>query len=110
MAIKSDFINFLLDLLQPFQGVTAKSMFGGFGLFKDGMMFGLVADDTLYFKVDDQNKAKFIKADLKPFMYRKGEKEMAMSYYNAPEEALDNSDEMLVWAQLGFDAALRKKK
>jgi len=55
MASKSEFVKYLLELLEPFENVTSKSMFGGYGIFKDGLMFALVADDTLYIKTDDFN-------------------------------------------------------
>ena len=110
MAKQSEFVNYILELLELFEGTTAKSMFGGFGIFKNGIMFGLVAEDTLYFKVDEFNKFEFERLELGPFIYMKGNKPMPMSYHRAPDEALDNSDEMLRWAQFGFEAALRVKK
>ncbi len=110
MASKSEFIIYLMELLEPFEGVTSKSMFGGYGIFKEGLMFALVADDTLYFKADDFNRFEFDRLNLGPFIYTKGKKPMPMSYHKAPDEALDSSDEMIRWAQFGFDAALRAKK
>ncbi len=110
MAKSNEFINYLLELLEPFDGVTSKAMFGGYGIYKDGTMFGLVSEDILYFKVDDFNRFEFERLNLGPFIYTKGKKPMAMSYYQVPPEALDNSDDMIRWAQLGFEAALRNKK
>ena len=110
MAKRNEFVNYLLEMMEPFEGVSSKAMFGGYGIYKDGVMFGLIAEDTLYLKVDDFNRFEFERLDLGPFIYTKGKKPMAMSYHRAPEEALDNSDEMVRWAQLGFEAALRNKK
>ena len=110
MAKQSEFVTYLMELLEPFEGVSSKSMFGGYGFFKEGLMFALVANDTLYFKVDDFNRFEFERLKLGPFVYMKTNKPMPMSYHKAPDEALDNSDEMVRWAQLGFDAALRAKK
>ncbi|MCE7988479.1 MAG: TfoX family protein [Caldilinea sp. CFX5] len=107
MTTDRDFINYLLELLAPLDGVSAKRMFGGYGLFRDGLMFGLVADDTLYFKVDEQTAARFIERELEPFTYSKAGKPMQMSYYRAPEETMDSSDEMCDWARLAYDAARR---
>jgi DNA transformation protein len=73
-------------------------------------MFGLVADDVLYLKADDQNKEDFTARGLKPFVYVKDGKPMAMSYHQAPGEALDNTDDMLVWAEKAFQAAVRAKQ
>jgi DNA transformation protein and related proteins len=107
MPINNGFVEYLLELLQPLPGVTAKRMFGGYGLFRDGLMFGLVADDTLYLKVDEQNRTDFTSRDLGPFVYQKDGKPMPMSYYQAPGEALDNSDDMCQWAENAYQAAVR---
>ena len=56
MAKQSDYVIYLFELLTDFGDVEAKSMFGGFGLYLDGLMFAIVADDALYFKVDDVSK------------------------------------------------------
>ena len=82
-------------------------MFGGYGIYRDGLMFGLVADDMLYLKVDELNKTAFEERELTPFEYDKKGKKMKMSYYQAPEDAMENSEEMLVWAEKAFGAALR---
>jgi len=107
MPINNPFVEYLLELLQPLPGVTAKRMFGGYGLFRAGLMFGLVAQDTLYLKTDEQNRAEFVARDLGPFIYEKEGKPMPMSYYQAPGEALDNSDDMVEWAEMAFAAAVR---
>jgi DNA transformation protein len=85
-------------------------MFGGYGIFREGLMFGLVADDVLYLKADDQNKEDFTARGLEPFVYVKDGKPMAMSYHQAPGEALDNSDEMIFWADNAYQAAVRAKQ
>ena len=110
MAKKSAFVEYLLDLLTPFDGVTVKSMFGGFGFFKEGLMFALVTKDTFYLKTDEFNRFEFERMNLGPFVYMKKGKPTPTSYYKAPEEALDNSEEMLRWAQMAFEAAIRVKK
>ena len=113
MAKQNEFVNYLLELLDDFGDVRARAMFGGYGVYRSDLMFGLVADDELYLKVDDQNVAEFEKAGLEPFIYVKDGKAMKMSYYHAPDQALDNREELYYWADLGFQAALRaaaKKK
>ena len=110
MATDRAFVDYLLELLEPLPGITAKRMFGGYGLFRDGLMFGLVADSTLYFKVDDQNRALFEARELTPFIYEAKGKPVTMSYYEAPGEVLDNSDDMVEWAEIAYRATLRAKK
>lgn len=107
MSTERDFVNYLLELLAPVEAITTKRMFGGYGLFRDGLMFGLVADATLYLKVDSQTQARFDERELEPFTYQKAEKTMRMSYHRAPEEALDSSEGMCEWAELAYQAAVR---
>lgn len=108
MAISKEFLDFIEEILTPMGAVTTRRMFGGAGVFLDGMMFGLVADDQLYFKADADNAPQFDAAGLDYFTYQPAGKEaMQMGYRAAPEGALDDQDEMLIWARLGFDAALR---
>ncbi len=84
-------------------------MFGGYGIYHDGLMFGLVADDTLYLKTDKTTKQQFIDNDLSPFEYEKDNKKVQMSYYLAPEEIYDDPEEAVYWARLAYQAALNSK-
>jgi DNA transformation protein and related proteins len=105
----SEFINYLHEVFSDFGPITTRKMFGGYGIYHDGLMFGLVADDTLYLKVDDSTKDQFINKDLSPFEYDKGNKKIQMSYYLAPEEIYDDPDEATYWARLAYQAALKSK-
>jgi len=87
--------------------VQAKAMFGGYGIYKDNLMFALVADNTLYLKVDDDNKDDFVSRQLSPFTYSKKGKAFSMSYYLAPEETIDDSAELCQWAEKSLAAAVR---
>jgi DNA transformation protein and related proteins len=102
-----EFAHYIVDLLQSVGPVTAKPMFGGFGLFLDGLMFGLIADSALYFKADSLSKMEFEQHDLAPFTYFKQNKPMQLSYWQAPDECLDSSDAMLEWGSKGYLAAQR---
>lgn len=106
----SQFTDYLHEIFSEFGSITVKKMFGGHGIFYDGLMIGLVADDTLYLKVDEQLKPDFIDRGLTAFQYDKGKKTVSMSYYLAPEEALDDPSEMADWAGRAYDAARRSKK
>jgi DNA transformation protein len=83
-------------------------MFGGAGVFCDGLMFALIADDMLYLKSDAGSQAAFEAEGLAPFSYatRSG-RNTIMSYRRAPERVLDDPDEMLAWGRLGLAAARR---
>lgn len=81
-------------------------MFGGHGVFLDGVMFGLLADGDLYLKVDDENRGRFEEAGLAPFVYEGKHRPMQMSYHRAPEPI---EDWVLLepWARSALDAARR---
>ncbi len=104
------FVYYLLELLDPLDGITAKRMFGGHGIFRYGLMFGLVTDATLYLKVDKENVEDFTSRGLEPFTYVKNGKPMAMSYREAPADVLDNTENMQRWADSAYRAVQRAKK
>jgi DNA transformation protein len=86
--------------------VTLRPMFGGWGVFLDGAMFGLVAEDVLYLKTDDANRDAFVRAGLEPFTYTRRGEGVVMSYHRAPEP-LAEWDAMEPWLQGAYDAAHR---
>jgi len=90
--------------------IRVRAMFGGHGIYQEKYMFGLVADDELYLKVDAETEQRFVDAGLKPFTYDKGDKQVKMSYYSCPDEAFDNEPIMLEWCELAIVAAKRSKK
>jgi len=105
MAKKNEFVQHVIESLAAWAPVTARSMFGGFGLYREDRMFALVAYDTLYFKVDETSRPEFESAGLSPFTY--GENRVVMAYYHPPVTALDDSQELAMWAEKGWQAALR---
>lgn len=108
MARASEFLNHLLDLLRPLGDVTARSMFGGWGIYRGGKMFALVAFETFYVKVDAETRPEFETLDLAPFTYESsGGKKAVMAYYTVPTEALDSSPLLCHWAEKGIAAAQR---
>ncbi len=85
-------------------------MFGGHGIFLEGLMFALVADSVLYLMVDEDTSAQFASRALEAFTYNKKGKEYKMSCFQAPEEALEDSGEMAIWVvNKAYDAALKYK-
>lgn len=87
--------------------MTARKMFGGYGLYHEGLMFALVADDTLYLKADADTVGDYTARGLGPFEYRKGGRIVKMSYFLAPAEILEDRDEAARWARRAYEAALR---
>src|SRR5262245_61682822 len=111
MAASAGFLDFIKEQLSGFGPVTTRRMFGGAGIFRDGLMFALIADETLYLKADDVSQGEFEARSLPPFTYgTKDGKRTVMSYWRAPEACLDDRDEMTEWAHKAFAAALRAQK
>lgn len=101
---RSEFVEHVVETMRAFGPVEARSMFGGWGLYHEGVFFALVAEDTLYLKADDQTRESFTQRGLGPFVY---DGKRSIGYYQAPEEALESPPEMLEWARLAYGAALR---
>ena len=102
--------DYLKDVFEPFGHVTPRRMFGGLGVFHDGLMIGLVADGLLYLKADEQSVPLFEDAGSRPFVYQGRNKPVRMSYWSVPDEAMDDPDAMRKWADCAYSAALRSKK
>ena len=105
----SKFVEYLNEVFIDLGEIHARKMFGGYGIYHKGVMFGLVADDTLYLKVDSESARDFEAKGLGAFEYDNGEKVIKMSYYLAPEEILDDPQEAAIWARRAYDVALRSK-
>ena len=113
MAAGGSFAEFLQDQLRPLGHVTVRRMFGGAGVYCDGLMFGLVSDDTLYFRVDDGNRGAFEAEGQQPFTYDGKGRTIVLPYWRVPERLFDEPDEMIDWARAALAAARRvaaKKK
>ena len=110
MARSSEFVEFVLESLQPLRGVSARRMFGGFGIYKDGVMFALIARDQLYLKVDDGNRAAYEQAGFPHFTYAEKGKPIRMPYREAPPEGFDDPEILCAWAGEAYAAALRTRK
>ena len=102
------FIELCVELLQPLGPVRPRRMFGGHGIYVDGLFMALVIGNQLYLKTDDATRERFVAAGCQPFSSatKNGERQV-MSYYQPPEEALESPPLMLPWARLALEAALR---
>jgi DNA transformation protein len=110
MPNSAEFIDLLRDLFEADAPVAVRRMFGGAGVFRDGLMFALVVDDTLYLKVDKRNRPDYEAAAMAPFTYARGQARTAMSYWACPPHLLEDGDAFTEWARKAFDAALAARK
>ena len=108
MVASDSFAEFLREQLDPLGRVTMRRMFGKTGVFCDGLMLGMVRDDTLYVRVDDHNRAAFKEAQsFPPLNYEKKGGSIDLSFWRAPERLFDEPDELVTWARAALGAARR---
>lgn len=108
MAVSGNFLEYIFDLLSAWGGVSSRRMFGGAGLYRNGKMFGLVADDVVYLKVDDSNREQFVAEGSKPFQPFP-QKPATMSYYDVPPDVIENSEVFITWSQESLAIQTKQK-
>jgi DNA transformation protein len=100
MVASDSFAEFLREQLSPLGRITMRRMFGKTGVFCDGLMLGMVRDDVLYFRVDDDNREAFKEAEaFPPLNYEKGGAAIDLAFWRAPERLFDEPDEFVLWAR-----------
>ena len=107
---RSAFVDGVLGSLLPLGPIRARAMFGGWGLFLDDAMFGLIAGERLYFKVDAETEPRFAAAGAEAFTYLRQGKQIALSYWGAPSGAPWGDGTLLPWAEFGLEAARRARQ
>jgi DNA transformation protein len=111
MTVSPSYLTFVLDQLADLGAVSAKRMFGGMGLYFDGTIFGLLADDVVYFKVDDASRPLFVARGMlglqpvasKPTLVSDG-------YFQLPDDVLEDAELATEWARRAITAAAAKAK
>jgi len=110
LSVSDGYKAFLTDLLAGFGPVSIRTMFGGAGVYADGVMFAILIDNTLFLKADEASAQAFAAEGKGPFTYRpKGRAAVAMPYWEIPERLLDDPDELVSWARRAHDVALGAK-
>ena len=112
MKKDTGFAQFVMDdLLADIEGVKAKPMFGGHGIYKNGVIFAIIAEGQLYFKVDAQMEGDYRKLGSRPFTYTMpNRKSMTMSYWLLPTDIMENRSELPLWVNAAVMASKRAKK
>ncbi len=107
MPVSDDFHRFVLEQLAGLGPVVSRSMFGGVGLYHDGLFFGLIDDDTLFLKVDGTNRDAYVNRGMKPFCPYPDKPEYKMGgYYQVPVDVLEDGAQLEVWARQSRGVAL----
>jgi DNA transformation protein len=105
MPHENKFVDRVLTLLTPHGDIRARPMFGGHGLYLDGMMFALIARERLYFKTDAETRPRFVRTGSKPFSFLRAGKEMVTSYYETPPRTMNSARAIMPWMELATIAA-----
>ena len=108
MPADTAFVDYVLELFAPHGKASARAMFGGHGLYLDGVIVGIAMDGRIYLKTDAATRPAFAAAGCAPFVYEGQKSPIEMSYWSVPESALDSAEEMEPWVRRARDAAARK--
>jgi DNA transformation protein and related proteins len=106
MANRASYIEFLIEQLSPLGKITTRRLFGGNSLYCDGIVFALVAHDTLYLKADDHTRSEFEASGLEVF-HPFGDEKASMSYYQAPAELFEDTEALRRWGGAAVAAGRR---
>jgi DNA transformation protein len=109
MAVSDDYRDFVLEQLASAGRVTPRAMFGGVGLYLEGLFFALIDDDTLYFKTDDTSRDRYQRAGSRPFCPFPDRPDQAMAYWEVPAGVLEDAEELAAWAREAMGVALAKR-
>jgi len=105
--MKDEYLDYILELLEPAGDISSGRMFGGYAIYKNKLPIALSFDDTLYFKVDLENQADYQAVGSHPFTYEKGGKTIKISNWMVPIEILDDPEQLLEWTEKAYQVALR---
>ncbi len=108
MAVSESYRVFVLEQLGRATPVTARSMFGGAGLYAKGLFFALIAEDRLYFKVNDVTRLDFERFGMEPF--RPFGENSAMGYYEVPADVVEDPAQLASWMEKAIEVAAKAKR
>lgn len=106
---RNEFVEYLIgDQLASIPGMSAKAMFGGFGIYLEGTIVGIVAEDELYLKVDETNQSVYEAMGSTPFQYSRKGHETTMSYWKVPSEVLEDRERLLALVVESYEVNLKR--
>lgn len=106
MPVSNEYIEYVREQLASLGRVTSRRMFGGVGLYANGLFFAILDGDRLYFKTDDSNRADYEARGSKPFCPFPDKPELKMNYHDVPADLLDDAEELSRWAKKAVTVAL----
>jgi len=109
MAVQPQFLAYILEQLAGVKDLRSRRMFGGVGLYSGELFFGLIDDDTVFFKTDSTNSADYIARNMPRFMPFPERPEAVMAYYQVPADLIEDNEELLAWARKSVAVALASR-
>jgi len=110
LPVSSDYLAYVLEQLAGLAGLSARRMFGGVGLYCDELFFGLIDNDTLYLRVNDDNRADYTSRGMSQFRPYADRPELSMSYYETPADVLEDTAQLVSWARRSVAVAIGAAK
>jgi DNA transformation protein len=105
MPVSSEYLTYVSEQLARVPGLRSRRMFGGVGLYGGELFFGLIADNTLFLRVDDGNREDFTRRGMQPFRPFKDRPGQVMAYYEVPPEVIEDAEQLSIWAAGALRAA-----
>src|SRR5262245_20497749 len=110
MAKSSPLLDYLVDHLAPLGEARGRAMFGGFGVYLDGLIIGIIAFDTFFLKTDETNRPAFEAAGAQPFAYQRGgEPAVSTTYWECPADVLEEPDRLREWTAKSLAVSRRSQ-
>lgn len=100
----ASFTDFVLDQLQTMDDLACRRMFGGYGLYNQGVFFGIISQGRLYFKTDPTTRPHYVERGMLPFRPRP--QQTLTSYYEVPVDVLEDATQLTTWAQQACQIAI----
>jgi DNA transformation protein and related proteins len=110
MAVQPQYLAYVLEQLEGLGSVQPRRMFGGVGLYRGELFFGLIDDDTLYLKTDETNSAQYQARNMPRFMPPVNRPMGPMGYHQVPADIIEDAESLVSWARQSVEVALRKAK
>ena len=106
----NEFLEYILELLEPAKNISLHKMFGGYIIRKNGLPIALISYDELYFKVNETNRSDFESIGSEPFTYEAKGKIRSLSYWKLPIEILEDSNKLMDWIEKAYQVALEARR
>ena len=106
MAVRPQYLAYILEQLERLDDLRSRRMFSGVGLYSGQLFFALVHDDTLYFKSDSTNSAEYVARNMPRFMPFPDRPKAVMAYYQVPADVMEDAELLVAWARKSVVVAL----